>query len=280
MTVGEALATGTQRLETAGVPDGQLDARLLLAHLLNKNHLELLALHRDLALEPDLLAQYDALLARRAAREPLQYILGVAHFMGHAFVVRPGVLIPRQDSEPLALLAIGDCQPGQLALDLCCGSGCLGISLQLACPESQVYAGDISPEAITLTRRNADSLGANLDIRQGDLFAPFAGLLFDSILCNPPYIPEGQMPLLQAEVGHEPALALAAGVDGLDFYRRVLQEAPGFLRPGGLLLLELGDGQAEAVSALVGPSFEYPRIHLDLAGLPRVLETRRRGGVH
>ena len=280
MTVGEALKSGTQRLAEAGVPDSQLDARLLLAHLLNKNHLELLALHREQALEAALLAQYDALLIRRAAREPLQYILGVAHFMGHAFAVRPGVLIPRQDSEPLVLLAIENCRPGQMALDLCCGSGCLGISLQLACKGVQVYAGDISPEAIALTRRNAHSLGATLDIRQGDLFAPFAGLLFDCILCNPPYIPEGQLPLLQAELGHEPALALAAGVDGLDFYRRVLEEAPGFLQPGGLLLLELGDGQAEAVSTLVGPSFEYPRIHLDLAGLPRVLETRRLGGVH
>ena len=142
-----------------------------------------------------------------------------------------------------------------------------------------MYAGDIAPEALDLSQENAARLGAAVDVRQGDLFVPFDGLCFDLILSNPPYIPTGELHSLQAEVRREPALALDGGPDGLAFYRRILAQAPRYLALGGSLLLELGDQQAEAVAALVPAGFESPRIHKDLGGLPRVLETRHLGGV-
>ena len=278
MTIRQALDTAKRQLEASNVDSPRLNARLLLADLLDTPYLQLLTA-QDTPLAEDILARFFALVSRRAAREPLQYILGHAHFMGHAFLTAPDVLIPRQDTEALCERALLHVQPGSRVLDLCCGSGCLAISLKLAQPDALLFAGDISASAIALTRRNALHLGADIDIRQGDLFAPFLGLQFDVILSNPPYIPLPDMEGLQEEVKQEPALALAAGPDGLDFYRRIIAKAPDFLHPGGYLLLELGDHQADAVSALVPVGFSKPRIHPDLSGLPRVLETRCMEGV-
>jgi len=272
MRAGEALRQATQRLAQVGVPDARHDARTLLGEVMGLAQLEVLSA-QDRPLDAAGQARFFDLVARRAAREPLQYLLGRTCFMGHAFLVAPGVLIPRQDSEALAQRALALAGKGARVLDLCCGSGCLGISLKLARPDTEVFAGDIAPEAIRLTRDNAQRLGADIILRQGDLFAPFEGLRFDIIVCNPPYIPTGELPHLQAEVRHEPALALDGGPDGLAVYRRVLNRAARFLNPGGRLLLEMGDGQAGALRALVPRDFAPPRVHPDLSGLPRVLET-------
>lgn len=279
MTSKSALRQASAILEEASVPDAALDARLLLAHVLQTEPLVLLT-RPDTELTAAEEAHYFALIARRAAREPLQYITGVAHIMGHAFMVRPGVLIPRSDSEVLAQRARSLTKPGQTALDVCCGSGALGISLKLARPEVTVWAGDLSPEAIALTKENAQVLGADIHIREGDLFAPFAGQIFDLILCNPPYIPTQELDGLQSEVQMEPTLALNGGADGLDYYRRIFEEVHAYLAPGGSLLLELGDGQAAAVSAMIPPGFGRPMLHGDLSGLPRVLEVKRVEGVN
>ena len=279
MTARQALQEARERLEAACVPDARLDARLLLAAVLDRPQLDVLATPQ-LPLNQAQAARFFEWVSRRAAREPLQYILGQAHFMGHAFTVRPGVLIPRSDSETLARLAIERAVPGCQALDLCCGSGALGISLKLARPDARVSACDISQQAVALTRENAQRLGAGLDLRLGDLFAPFSGQLFDLIVCNPPYVPVDELDTLQPEVRHEPPLALDGGADGLAFYQRIIAQAPAFLKPGGWLLLEVGDGQAKAVEGLLGPDFAPSRVHPDLAGLPRALETRRAGGVN
>lgn len=278
MTIRQALDIAARKLSAAGVDSPLLDARLLLADLLDTPYLQLLTA-QDTPLAADVLARFFALVFRRAMREPLQYILGHAHFMGRAFLTAPDVLIPRQDTEALCERALAHVRPGSRVLDLCCGSGCLAISVKLAQPEGLVFAGDISEAAISLTWRNAQRLGAEINIRRGDLFAPFLGLRFDVILSNPPYIPARDMDTLQEEVKKEPALALEAGPDGLDFYRRIIAKSTEYLLPGGHLLLELGDHQAEAVSALVPPMFSRPIIHNDLSGLPRVLETRYREGV-
>jgi release factor glutamine methyltransferase len=147
--------------------------------------------------------------------------------------------------------------------------------LKRAKPGLAVFAGDLSPQAVLLTRRNAALLGVVLDVRQGDLLAPFEGTAFDLILANPPYIRSGDLAGLQDEVLREPALALDGGEDGLDLYRRIFADAPRFLKPGGLLLLEIGDGQAQAVSALVPGGFSQPDVHADLSGRPRVVTARR-----
>ncbi|MDI9520845.1 MAG: peptide chain release factor N(5)-glutamine methyltransferase [Bacillota bacterium] len=266
-------------LHDAKVPDARHDALALMAAVLHKKPLEVLA-DPEMVASEEQAAKYLAFVNRRALREPLQYILGSAFFMGFEFQVGPGVLIPRQDSETLCERAVKAAKTGGRALDLCCGSGCLGISLKLLRPDLEVALSDISDKALEVTEKNARRLGADVRLLQGDLFCPHQGQKYDLILSNPPYIAREEMESLDPEVRLEPELALLAGVDGLDFYRRILKGAGDHLNPGGILLLEIGSDQAEAVSALVKDGFSRPRIHFDLAGLPRVLETGLEGGVH
>ncbi len=274
MSVRNALRQGALRLQAAGVPDPEIDAALLLGSVLHMGRLQLLA-QGDLELTADQQAAYEMLLNRRASREPLQYMLGTTGFMGHEFLCRPGVLIPRPDTETLCLQGLERLQPGQRALDLCCGSGAVGISLKLACPRAELWLSDISDHALSLSRENARRLQADVNFAQGDLFSPLTGP-FHLICCNPPYIPTVELPHLQQEVQREPALALDGGPDGLDVYRRILREAPAYLTPRGWLLLELGDGQAQAVQALAQVDFDTISVYDDLSGLPRVLAARRK----
>lgn len=274
MNLRTALRRGALRLQAAGVPDPDIDAALLLGSVVCMGRLQVLA-QGYLALTDDQQAAFDDLLARRAGREPLQYILGSTGFMGHDFLCRPGVLIPRPDTETLCLQGLERLQPGQRALDLCCGSGAVGISLKLAEPSAQVWLSDIADGALALSRENARRLQANVNLVQGDLFAAVTGA-FDLICCNPPYIPTGQLPRLQQEVQREPALALDGGQDGLYFYRRIVKEAPAYLTPRGWLLLELGDGQDKVLQAMAQVDFDTISVYDDLSGLPRVLAARRK----
>lgn len=273
MTIAQALAGAYRQLADGQVPDYQLDAQWLLADLLQVKRLAL-TLMQDSPLDDALQAAYADRLARRARREPLQYILGTAEFMGHRLMARPGVLIPRNDTETLAQMAIRRLRPGHRVLDLCCGSGNLAIAIKMACPDCAVWASDLSPEAVSLTRENARFAGADITVIMGDLFEPLRGQRFDLIVSNPPYIPAGELPGLQAEVGFEPALALDGGEDGLRFYRAILAQAPHFLKPGAWLMLEMGDGQAADLEALLPGVFADWRVEKDLAGLPRAAETR------
>lgn len=273
--IRDILARTSSRLASRGVPDAQWDAGWLLAHVLGTSRLEALARGHE-HLNDKQVAALEELVARRENREPLQYILGETVFMGHVIKCRPPVLIPRNDTEALVEQALLQLRPGQRALDLCCGSGAIAVSLKLGCPEAMVHAGDISPDAVGLTLENARLHGVEIDVRRGDLFAPFEGQRFDLICCNPPYIPARQLPGLQPEVRFEPALALDGGADGLQFYKRVLAQAPAHLNPGGWLLFELGDGQAQAVSALAKVEFDTPKVYDDLCGRPRVWAARRK----
>ncbi|MBR1584483.1 MAG: peptide chain release factor N(5)-glutamine methyltransferase [Clostridia bacterium] len=273
MTVLEALNSAEERLRH--IPDPRLDAEYLLAHVLGLPRLNLLMEKRRL-LSPRETAAYDALVARRAGREPLQYIIGQQPFMGLSFRTDPRALIPRNDTEALCEAALALLSPGMRALDLCTGSGILGIALSKLRPGVQVTASDISADALALARENADALGAPVRFVQGDLFAPVNGETFDLIVSNPPYIPAALRGKLQAEVEREPALALFAGADGLDFYRRIAREAPGHLAPGGWLLLEIGDDQFPAVQALLSPAFDGITLIRDMNGLPRVIRAERK----
>ncbi len=279
MNARELWQKAAESLLKAGVPDAKHDALRLMEEITGHTPLFLLSAPQT-PISGEEEARYFALINRRANREPLQYILGFTDFMGQRFLVRPGVLIPRQDSETLCLLAIDKAKPHGSALDLCCGSGCLGLSLQAKRPDLKVTLSDVSDSAIALTQKNAEALKAQAIIKQGDLFDPHVGQTFDLILSNPPYIALHEAPSLDTEVQQEPGLALFAGEDGLTFYRRILSDAASYLNPGGVLLLEIGSAQADSVSALVKAPFLPPRIHFDLAGLPRVLETKLKGGVH
>lgn len=273
MKVFEALNAAQARL--AAVPDPRLDAEYLLAHVLALPRLELLLQkQRELTAEEE--AAFGALLCRREEREPLQYILGNQPFMGFSFRTDPRALIPRNDTETLCQEALAAVRSGGRVLDLCTGSGAVGIALKKLNPSLTVTLTDVSPDALSLARENAHALGADVRMLPGDLFAPVKDEVFDLIVSNPPYIPETLRGRLQAEVEKEPALALFAGADGLDFYRRIAQEAPAHLSPGGKLLLEIGDGQGDAVTALLSPGFQSIALIRDLNGLPRVIRAERK----
>lgn len=276
MTIQACLKAAQRKLEGAGVPDARVDASLMLAHVLRRSRLKVLARSDENLTEPQL-AAFEQLLSRRLTREPLQYILGETGFMGRRFLTRPPVLIPRADTEALAEQALARLAPGDRVLDLCTGSGAIAISLALGCPDAQVEGSDISPEALDLARENAKLNSARVTWHQGDLLTPFAQRQFNMICCNPPYIPASHLASLQAEVRFEPRLALDGGEDGLAFYRRVIARAPELLSAGGWLLLEVGDGQMDAVKALTQVDFEHPGVYDDGGGLPRVLAAQRKG---
>ena len=267
-TILEALKKAEQRLRA--VPDPRLDAEWLLSEVLGISRLEmLLNKHRELTEAEE--GAYEALIARRETREPLQYILGSQSFMGFSLKTDSRALIPRFDTEALCEEALKYVRPGCRVLDLCTGSGALAAAIKKLCPGADVTASDISEAALSLAKENAERLGAEVRFVQGDLFSPLAEEKFDVIVSNPPYIPDAMRGRLQAEVEREPALALFAGEDGLDFYRRIAKEAPAHLNPGGRLCLEIGDGQGEAVKALLYEEFTDIQIINDLNGLPRVV---------
>lgn len=208
---------------------------------------------------------------RRQKGEPLQYILGEWEFMGLPMKVRPGVLIPRPETELLCETALRELPQGAKVLDLCCGTGCIGIAMSRL-GGAQVTFCDISEDALTVARENAALNGVEGEFLQGDFFAPLKGRTFDGILCNPPYLTGEEMETLQKELTYEPALALYGGGDGLDFYRRLQKEAPLHLKPGGRLYMEIGCTQGQAVQGL----FPGSRILQDLGGQDRVVCQRMR----
>ena len=275
MTPRDAYRLTLQALKQAGVPDPAPDAGWLLGHVLNRPALEA-RLDMDSTLSPGQEALLRDLTQKRQARIPLQYLLRTQSFLGRSFSVDERALIPRPETELLAELAVSALGSSGRALDLCCGTGCLAITMALERPSCDIWASDLSPAALSLARENAARLGACVTFRQGDLFAPLQGETFDLIVSNPPYIPSAECPALQEEVLYEPVMALDGGDDGLDFYRRIAREAPLHLNGGGRIMLELGDGEAEAVSALLADAgFEELVVHPDLQGLPRMLSGKK-----
>jgi release factor glutamine methyltransferase len=268
MTVLEALRAAEKRL--CEIPEPRLDAEYMLAEALQTSRLMMLIDKKRVLSNSEAIA-FEEMTARREAREPLQYILGNQSFMGFSLKTDGRALIPRFDTEALCEEALKYIRPGCRVLDLCTGSGALAAAVKKLCPGADVTASDISADALSLAKENAGLLNAEVRFVQGDLFSPLGGERFDVIVCNPPYIPDGLRGRLQAEVEKEPALALFAGEDGLDFYRRIAKEAPEHLSSGGRLCLEIGDGQGNAVKALLSEGFNDIQVLNDLNGLPRVV---------
>lgn len=213
-----------------------------------------------------LMPRLEELVSRRKSGEPLQYILGKWEFMGLPFYTRHCALIPRQDTETLCeeALAIG----GKTLLDLCCGTGCIGVSLAKLGGFEVTFA-DISPDCLALARENAALNGVPGSFVLTDMFGNISDS-FDLICVNPPYIPTSELASLQAEVKREPVLALDGGADGLDFYRRIARDYATHLSPGGALLMEVGAGQAADVAEM----FLKAEIIKDICGIERVVTVR------
>lgn len=250
MTIREALKAAAARLAAAGVPDAEFDAQEMLAFLLKEDRLKM-RVEGFRALDETIRARYEELVARREAREPMQYILGETSFMGLTFHVEPGVLIPRYDTEVLCEEALKRLRPGMRVLDIGTGSGALAVSIAKLAPECDVTAVDVSETALAVAPANAAALGAKVRFVKSDCFAALGGETFDMIVSNPPYIDGEEMKELMPEVLLEPELALYGGEDGLDFYRRISREAPAYLKKGGCLLFEIGWKQKEPVSELL-----------------------------
>ncbi len=289
ITFGHMLEVGIHRLEEAKIADAKRDAETLLLYL-EKADRTFLYIHRNDATDEYRADAYFGLIDRRAAGEPLQYILGSQEFMGLNFAVNPSVLIPRQDTETLVELALkraGEKKRSLSILDMCCGSGAIAVSMAHFLPKAKITACDISLEALEVARGNAARNGLNgrIEFRESDLFFMTKRKKtvrikdsFDMILSNPPYIPTQDIDTLQTEVrDHEPIKALDGGSDGLDFYRRIAEDAFGSLKKDGLMFLEIGCDQAEAVTSLLSGAGYYSEIevHKDLTGLDRVISCRR-----
>ncbi|MDL2205589.1 peptide chain release factor N(5)-glutamine methyltransferase [Eubacteriales bacterium OttesenSCG-928-N13] len=272
MTLHSWLARAERRLTDSGAADPGIDAEWMLADALQLSRSQL-RMRREQVLTEKQLVQLEEWLSRREAGEPLQYVQGYAWFMGLRFFVDRRVLIPRQDTETLCEAALERLPQGARVLDLCTGSGALAVAIAHIRPDAQVSAADISLDALDVARENAASQGARIALYQGDLFDAVPDQVFDLIASNPPYIREDEMPLLQAEVRREPALALRAGEDGLVFYRRIAQTYMDHLVIGGRLLLEVGIHQADAVRRMFpGQRTETRR---DLGGIERVVMITR-----
>ena len=277
MTPRELLRLMAAELRDAGVPDAEVDAALLLSHITGQNPMNLrLDSWSQVSLADE--EKLRALCEKRKTRTPLQYLTGVQSFLGRDFYVDERVLIPRPETELLAERAIASLRmrPSPAALDMCCGSGCLAVSMALGAPTADVHAADLSEGTLAVTKLNAERLHAKVTLHQGDLFGSIPeGMRFDVIVSNPPYIPAADCLELQEEVRREPLMALDGGADGYDFYRRIAAEAPRFLKDGGVLLLEVGFDQAQGVMALCREAgFREVMAHEDYQHIDRMVEAR------
>lgn len=283
MSYAASAARAAAALERAGFTpeEAARDVRVLACHVAGWDLGAWLVRQRDAA--PAAFATaLDAAAARRATREPVAYITGTREFYGRDFSVSPAVLIPRPETEAIVDLALSTpLAPGARVLDIGTGSGCLAVTLAAEWADADVSATDISADALTVARANAARLarGRIVTFFQGSLFADAPGA-FDLIVSNPPYIPARDRATLPPDVASfEPATALFSGDDGLACIAAILAEAPSRLRSGGRLLMEIGFGQADAVTALVAAApLSLAAIHRDLQGIPRIVDVQSPAG--
>jgi release factor glutamine methyltransferase len=250
VTVLEAIQRSTEFLAKRDVESPRLQAELLLAHRLKMPRMKLY-LNFERALTAEETDEFRELIKRRGRREPLQHITGSTSFCGFEIAVNRHALVPRPETEILAELgwtSLGSL-PSGTALDLGTGTGCIAIALAAKCPDAKVLATDISSDALALAKENAQKNNVRIEFLQGDGFAAVPKeTQFDLIISNPPYIPSAEIETLELEVrDFDPRPALDGGADGLDFYRMFAAQAKSFLKSGGKIKLEFGDGQAPVI---------------------------------
>ncbi len=279
-TVGELVQSVAVRLTAVGIAESRLEARLLLGEAAGWT-LEKIVAERDTALESGIVARVERLAARRLQREPMSHVLGWREFWSLRFKITSDVLTPRPDSETVVeavLGALSDRQARLRVLDLGVGSGCLLLALLHELPGASGVGVDRSARALVVARQNARALGlgARAEFRSGD-WGDGLEEVFDVVVSNPPYVPSDDIEALDPEVSeHEPWLALDGGPDGLDCYRRLVGQLGYLVRPGGVVALEVGRGQASLVARLISDTgFRGVAVHNDFGGIPRVVLARR-----
>ena len=296
LLVKEMLTMGEKQLMDSDIADATRDCKILYCYMMDIPFSKIILEYQEV-LQDRLCDKYFELIDRRSNGEPVQYIMGSQEFMGLEFIVNENVLIPRQDTETLVEDALEIINTGTLRgedmdvkrkewdiLDLCTGSGAIGISLARIANKVNVTCSDISEGAIKVAKENAQKHGVAKFVKfeQGDLFKPFSKHFrkqkFDMIISNPPYIKSSVIPTLQKEVcEHEPISALDGGESGLDFYERIVNGVGGHLRKGGVLLLEIGHDQGEAVRGLLSRNGDFTSIRVlkDLANRDRIVFAKK-----
>ncbi len=281
MTYRELLNKADTELKKAGIADHASCARIMICEVTGLNMAAVL-LHEQDKVSEAYEKRFEEILSRRLSREPLEYIIGRTSFMGLDFFCTKDCLIPRFDTEILAELAVREAGKAKercerlgrepRVLDMCTGTGCIGISVAVLAGVRDVTLSDISEDAVALAGRNAKANNADVKILVSDLFGSVEGE-FDIIISNPPYIAKDMIDKLEPEVAvYEPRLALDGGEDGLLFYRRIISCAPQHLSRGAFLALETGEEQTEEVAGMMREAgLTDVTVHRDLAGLPRVV---------
>lgn len=296
LLVKEMLTMGEKQLMDSDIADATRDCKIIYCYMMDIPFSKIILEYQEV-LQDRLCDKYFELIDRRSKGEPVQYIMGSQEFMGLEFIVNENVLIPRQDTETLVEDALEIINTGTLRgedmdvkrkewdiLDLCTGSGAIGVSLARIANKVNVTCSDISEGAIKVAKENAQKHGVAKSVKfeQGDLFKPFSKHFrkqkFDMIISNPPYIKSSIIPTLQKEVcEHEPLSALDGGESGLDFYERIVSGVGSHLRKSGVLLLEIGHDQGEAVSGLLSRNGEFTSIRVlkDLANRDRIVFAKK-----
>lgn len=279
-TIQRLLTTTQNYFIQKDIPSARLDAEILLAHVLKKNRVYLYT-HYDQPLSAQEVDDYRDVVRRRSRYEPVAYILGEKEFYGHVLHVRPGVLVPRPETELVVEEALKWLKHRAIdkpaLLDLCTGSGAIAIALAKELPDATIVATDISAEALTIARENIAKfdLAAQIQLFEGDLLSalPKDSSLFDVIVSNPPYVATSEQSTLSADIrDFEPPLALLGGSDGLTIIKRLCAEARTYLRAPGALIVEMGATQKGPVLALCSEAgFVGERVVQDLQGLDRVV---------
>ncbi|MFT3707906.1 MAG: peptide chain release factor N(5)-glutamine methyltransferase [Archangium sp.] len=279
-TIRRVLDWTKGHFEKQKLDDSRLTAEILLGHVLSIARVKLY-MDLDRPLTKDELATYRALIQRRLAGEPTQYLVGFREFYGRKFTIDARVLIPRPETELLVEAALRDVKKDQPSrvLDLCTGSGCIAISIAAERPQASVWATDLMPTALEVAKQNATALQVDgrVTFFDGDLFAPVpAGATFDVIVSNPPYVKSSEIAGLQKEVQKEPRVALDGGADGLTIISKLITDALPRLKPGALLALEIGEDQGQAVSELMTRSnYRDVKVEKDLARHDRLVLGRK-----
>lgn len=271
MTVKDALLCAKQTLKN--VPDRDVDAAWIVGLICGLSRGEL-HIQTEKELTPQQENALEAVLSRRAAREPLQYIFGRVPFLNIELKTDRRALIPRDETAILTELAVSLIrQKGYRSLlDLGTGSGAIALACKYNIPSLSVCASDISSDALTLAEENAHALALSIELKKSDCFSALGGRTFDCILSNPPYIAQADLEKLERELSFEPQNALDGGPDGLDFYRTIIAQASGHLNAGGMLMFEMGLGQREAIEyLLLKAGFSDITVTRDYAGIERII---------